>query len=139
MSNAPNLSLVAQATEVELHRLGLKDLLERAAAGKIRRSPDEIERIRKRLAVAAAASQTLADLAAGRLAPAWRPIASAPRTGTAVIGARQDGGELRDCGKYMFDARLGGWIEDEHGTIVELTVWLPLPTLPAATSHEVAA
>ena len=61
-SNTPSLS--DQTGEVELHCLGLSDLIERAEAKQIKRTPEDISRYRARLAAAQAALATLRDVEA---------------------------------------------------------------------------
>lgn len=57
MTEGPTLQ--DQALEVELHALGLRDLVTRATNRKIKRSDDEIDQMRQRLARADAAARTM--------------------------------------------------------------------------------
>lgn len=67
MTNAP--SVHDQANEVELHYLGLRDLVERAASGKIKRPAVWVDQNRARLVVAEHAVATLRRVAKNGVAP----------------------------------------------------------------------
>ena len=58
----------------------------------------------------------------------WQSIKTAPKTDY-IIGARWDGREFRDVGKYLFETRFGQeeWLEDEHGRSEPITHWIPMP------------
>lgn len=56
-------SISEQAQEAELHYLGLRDTVRRVEAGKIKRAPHDLDRMRSRLDAAEAAAATLVRLA----------------------------------------------------------------------------
>lgn len=71
MTDTP-ITIAAQATEVELHAMALRSLLERAEAKEIKRSDPDVERLRQRAEAADAAASTLREIARRQDARAGR-------------------------------------------------------------------
>lgn len=53
------IPLPDQINEVEIHRLALQDQINRARAREIRRTPEQLERLEKRVQICAATAATL--------------------------------------------------------------------------------
>lgn len=64
-----------------------------------------------------------------RLRSLWRPMASAPRDGTQILGARFD--QIKIVGSIMHWSRLSeAWFSLATGDYLRPTHWMPLPPAP---------